>query len=108
MALRTQLLLTNLVPALRRAAISTSPVIESNGGERKLAQDAAIFAQLLKRDAGTVIIMITALSLFGYTKYSVRNLGYLETNISTKDTKYTRNNLQKTLILRLGPFRYRR
>ena len=66
------MLLTNLVPALRRAAVSTSPVVGSGGG-RKLARDAAVFVQLLKRDGVMFVALITGFSVFGYTRYSVRN-----------------------------------
>ncbi len=75
MALRAPLFLTSWVPALRQAAISTSPPVVQQGGA-KLSRDASAFVGLMKRDGVIIVALVTGFTTFGVTRYSV-SISYL-------------------------------
>lgn len=70
MALRARFFLKNWVPALQRASLSTSPVVQS-GGVAQLSKDASGFGQLFKRDGFSAVTLIASIGGWLYIRYSV-------------------------------------
>ena len=70
MALRARFLLKNLVPAVQRVSLSTSPVVRS-GGVAQLSKDASGFGQLMRRDGFSVVALLSSIAGWLYIRYSV-------------------------------------